>query len=539
MAAPVGYKAQTVEEQAADPSIRYDRQTRLWGANAQRLLMSAHVCLVNATAAGAEALKNVVLPGFKAFTILDNAPVSEVDTGTNFFVTADSIGKPRAEVVCELLQELNPLVHGNFVNEDPAAVINDTERISFFKSFQAVIVTDLGEKDTRTLAKYLALHEIPMFFIRTNGLIGLLRVQSPEMRIVEQKMDHTFPDLRLNDPWPELKAFLEENHHRRPDLSSEEYSHTPFVCILAKEWEMFKAEHGEDGPKGVFMKQVRNCCEVAGVVDSFREAGQKCMLMWAVPKVPINVQALFDSDRCANITKDSAMFWVFVRAMKDFAEAHNGYLPLSGSLPDMTTSNKVYLAMQRVYNAKAEADRQAMCALVNELLKSCDREPIAADNPELKLFCKNSREVTAIRMRTLEEEYASTKEDGERLNEKLMEGDATLQWYIAMRAEERFHTKHGRHAGEADDQVEGDVAQLKEECNALLEQLGLPLETVHESTLAELSRFGGGHLHTMAAFMGGAAAQEIIKVVGGPVFQPLNNTFVYNGIESVGVQFEA
>jgi len=42
---------------------KYDRQLRLWAANGQEALEKAHVCLINATAAGTEILKNLVLPG--------------------------------------------------------------------------------------------------------------------------------------------------------------------------------------------------------------------------------------------------------------------------------------------------------------------------------------------------------------------------------------------------------------------------------------------------------------------------------------------
>ena len=48
---------------------KYDRQLRLWGANGQKALEEAHVCLINngAGAVGVETLKNLVLPG--KFTI--------------------------------------------------------------------------------------------------------------------------------------------------------------------------------------------------------------------------------------------------------------------------------------------------------------------------------------------------------------------------------------------------------------------------------------------------------------------------------------
>ena len=55
--------------------------------------------------------------GIGSFTIVDNGNVTNQDLGNNFFVTFDSVGKPRATVCCELLQELNSDVSGNFLVE--------------------------------------------------------------------------------------------------------------------------------------------------------------------------------------------------------------------------------------------------------------------------------------------------------------------------------------------------------------------------------------------------------------------------------------
>ena len=75
---------------------KYDRQLRLWGGHGQRLLGNSAVLLLNATGAGTETLKNLILPAVGRFTIVDHVNVTERDCGNNFFVTKDSIGKPRA-----------------------------------------------------------------------------------------------------------------------------------------------------------------------------------------------------------------------------------------------------------------------------------------------------------------------------------------------------------------------------------------------------------------------------------------------------------
>ena len=44
-------------------------------------------------------------------------------------------------------------------------------------------------------------------------------------------------------------------------------------------------------------------------------------------------------------------------------------------------------------------------------------------------------------------------------------------------------------------------------------------------------RYGGAELHTVAAFLGGIASQEIIKIITEQ-YVPLNNTLVLNGVTS-------
>jgi len=48
-----------------------------------------------------------------SFTIVDDAVVQQSDLGNNFFVDEESLGKSRAEAVCELLLEMNPDVTGH------------------------------------------------------------------------------------------------------------------------------------------------------------------------------------------------------------------------------------------------------------------------------------------------------------------------------------------------------------------------------------------------------------------------------------------
>jgi len=58
-----------------------------------------------------------VRPGIGQYTIVDPHEVTEEDTGVNFFVDGASVGQSRAKVCCEMLQELNTDVRGNYIAE--------------------------------------------------------------------------------------------------------------------------------------------------------------------------------------------------------------------------------------------------------------------------------------------------------------------------------------------------------------------------------------------------------------------------------------
>lgn len=96
---------------------KYDRQLRLWAASGQQALEESKVLLLNSGpgVVGVEALKNLLLPGVGNFSIVDEAEVSEEDSGVNFFLEEESLGKSRAEETCKYLQELNPEVTGNAI----------------------------------------------------------------------------------------------------------------------------------------------------------------------------------------------------------------------------------------------------------------------------------------------------------------------------------------------------------------------------------------------------------------------------------------
>jgi hypothetical protein len=56
------------------------------------------------------------------------------------------------------------------------------------------------------------------------------------------------------------------------------------------------------------------------------------------------VRSLLESERCDS---DKDLFWVVARAIRDFYREHQA-LPLTGTIPDMTSDTKSYIALQKL-----------------------------------------------------------------------------------------------------------------------------------------------------------------------------------------------
>ncbi|KAH8030534.1 hypothetical protein HPB51_008179 [Rhipicephalus microplus] len=220
----------------SEKSKKYDRQLRLWGDHGQWPSSRLTYASSTATATGTEALKSIVLPGVGAFTIVDGHSVTAEDVGNNFFLDSDSIGKPRAEAAARLLVELNPDVQGDFVEETAENLLEHNP--AYFSNFSAVIATGLQEKTLLALAARLWDANVPLLVCRSYGFIGYMRLQMNEHPVVETHPDNDFDDLRLDRPFPALRAFVDSIN--MAELKDKEHSHTPYVVILLKaldEWQ--------------------------------------------------------------------------------------------------------------------------------------------------------------------------------------------------------------------------------------------------------------------------------------------------------------
>ena len=98
-------------------------------------------------------LDAAVLPQRLVSSDLTDEPPTPHPACCSFFITQQSVGQPRAQVVTELLREMNESVGGDFVEEDVDTILQtDTD---FFKSFTVVIATQLTDGPLQKLAALL------------------------------------------------------------------------------------------------------------------------------------------------------------------------------------------------------------------------------------------------------------------------------------------------------------------------------------------------------------------------------------------------
>uniref|UniRef100_A0A6M2DU04 NEDD8-activating enzyme E1 regulatory subunit n=1 Tax=Xenopsylla cheopis TaxID=163159 RepID=A0A6M2DU04_XENCH len=506
----------------SDKSKKYDRQIRLWGENGQSLLEQARICVINATALGCEIVKGLVLPGIGGFTIVDEKTVTEEDVGCNFFLELNSIGQSRAQACARLLLELNPDVRGDYVDESPEQLLEKNP--DFFRNFNVVIATALSEKTTILLSDHLWQLDIPFIVCRSMGFIGSIRLQLKELTIVESHPDNKSSDLRLIEPFEAL-----QKHFQKTNLSPK----TPWIEILYHYLEIWRKSNDGHVPTTYKEKsELRDLIKAGMTADeeNYEEAIRAVNSNLGGGKATSDIRKILDDNSCINLTRKSTPFWVMAHALRKFElKEGKGWLPVEGVIPDMTADTKSYIALQQVYKDQFNYDVEIVMKYVQDLIQELDLPVDYVTEQDVKIFCRNANSLHLVRGTKISDEYdkstvASTVASG------LENPGSLMEHYVTLRATEKFLLEYGVLPGECQVKVEPDAARLKACVSKLISDWGcaaIPREDLSH----ELCRYGGSEIHSVSAFIGGCATQEVIKIITKQ-FKPLHNTFIYDAITS-------
>ncbi|XP_055629683.1 nedd8-activating enzyme E1 regulatory subunit-like [Toxorhynchites rutilus septentrionalis] len=502
-----------------DKNQKYDRQIRLWGEHGQTILENSHVCLINATVLGVEILKSIVLPGVGGFTIVDDKLATEEDIGSNFFLDWRSIGQSRAKGCMRLLQELNPDVCGEYVDENINQII-DTQQ-EFFKKFQVVVATAIDERTIVRLSTLLWEQDIPLIVCRSIGFYGVARVQIKEHCIVESHPDNILFDLRLEKPFEGLKKYMAETGMT---------SKVPWLVVLYKYLQEWVDGCGRRYPilpneKTEFREFIR-LKMVNG--ENFEEAIRAVNSSFGGGKPNSLIEEILADNCCVSVNNESKPFWVLVRALRDFiTNEGDGFLPLPGVVPDMTADTVSYITLQKVYRSQAVRDAEIVYHRARQLLEEINKPVDLITEQEVRLFCREAANLCIIRGSKIADEYDGGYQ-ASRILSDLETPNSLMAQYITLRAIDKFQAQRGYLPGE--NQTEDDTSCIISLTEKMLSDWGIST-SINDDLASEVCRYGGAEIHSISAFMGGCVAHEVIKIITKQ-YKPFDNVFVFDGATS-------
>ncbi|KAK0580392.1 hypothetical protein LWI29_001344 [Acer saccharum] len=179
------------EELTEQETALYDRQIRVWGADAQRRLSKSHILVCGMKGTVAEFCKNIVLAGVGSLTLVDDRVVTEEALYANFLVQPDESmfgGKTIAEVCCDSLKEFNPMVRVSVDKGDLSSF-----GLEFFEKFDVVVVSccsfttkKLVNEKCRKLSKHVAFYTVDC-----RDSCGEIFVDLQNHKYSKQKLDET------------------------------------------------------------------------------------------------------------------------------------------------------------------------------------------------------------------------------------------------------------------------------------------------------------------------------------------------------------
>mmetsp|Transcript_8011 Transcript_8011/g.10748 ORF Transcript_8011/g.10748 Transcript_8011/m.10748 type:complete len:612 (+) Transcript_8011:154-1989(+) len=433
---------------------KYDRQLRLWGSSGQRALSQSTIVLINATAAGTETLKNLVLPGVGTFHIVDemNAPVPKCGKDgvfSNFFVfddDEDGKKKTRAEVACQHLMELNPDVKGK---SQSVTSFEETDYKQLLSSISAenneikdeegehygkviVVAADLPPKSLLSLSTTCWDANISLVIVKSYGLIGSVRLQLNHHPIIQSRPDSEVPDLRLAEDtiFSSLQSLVDEISLE--NLDDRDHAHVPCVILLLKAMKLWKEKY----QKTTLPKTLQEKNEYRDIIKSmsrdfndelnFEEAYKDAYLAYAKKEIPYEVQNLLEEVSkkvvvdlfVGNGDANAVKFDVLLFALSKFLKENNGQPPVNGSIPDMTSNTDLFIKLQEAYKKKALDDVQCMQKIIDSIMEEYKASLSSSDDTkhppipniseeDVVVFCKNVFNLQLLKTRPYHEEYYS------------------------------------------------------------------------------------------------------------------------------------
>ncbi|KAL6996929.1 SUMO-activating enzyme subunit 1A, variant 2 [Sarracenia purpurea var. burkii] len=252
------------EELTEQETALYDRQIRVWGADAQRRLSKAHILVGGLKGTVAEFCKNIVLAGVGSLTLIDDHPVTEEALSSNFLIAPNEnmfLGKSLAELCCDSLKDFNPMVRVSVEKGDLSSFGGD-----FYKKFDVVVVSScsltakkLINEKCRKLSKRIAFYTVDC-----RDSCGEIFVDLQNYTYSKKKLDET---IECQLQYPSFEEAIEVPWKSLPRRVSKLY----FAMRVIEKFEEVEGRNAgqtskEDLPKVLNLR--KEVCEAHSVNES-------------------------------------------------------------------------------------------------------------------------------------------------------------------------------------------------------------------------------------------------------------------------------
>ncbi|MFQ6637684.1 hypothetical protein Gotur_013835 [Gossypium turneri] len=204
------------EELTEQETALYDRQIRVWGADAQRRLSKSHILVYGMKGTVAEFCKNIVLAGVGSVTLVDDREVTEEALSANFLILPDENlyhGKTLAECkFCAfLVVQVKSLSFAGLQVTYQPLVLNSLESSMPWLSAAALLrkkyLLKLINQKCRKLSKRVAFYTVDC-----RGSCGEIFVDLKDYKYSKKKLEETvecqleFPSFEdtISVPWKAL-----------------------------------------------------------------------------------------------------------------------------------------------------------------------------------------------------------------------------------------------------------------------------------------------------------------------------------------------
>jgi len=435
----------------------------------------------------------------------------------------------------------------------------------------------------------------PLVIVTSYGLIGSVRLQLPGEGaiLLQPKATNSVPDLRLVTSFPSFRRFVDSIDLNQ--LDNKQHGHVPYPVILMKAADRYHLDKSKAAatasaakenttatgrflPKTFNEKQkfvndyVKSMARDYDKELNFQEAVANAYLAYTERELNFDMSNNGDSD-----SKIPTKLRSLQSALEVFMKDHPDQRPpLKGVVPDMTASTLMYIQLQKLYRDQAEEDVQKMTDIIigrqqkdkddnNNNTSGGSRNAIVITKEDVSNFCSNVYSVGYLQTRSIREEYHGPNDDDELVDDwkmALMDPyevavHTPLLWYLGLRAAQIFCDRMGHYPGcvvacgsdgdnnnctlKKDEELLTEIMRESVIPHYKLSEQELLLSNVDDSDennnivriCKELTRYGNAEIHTVSSVVGGVASQECVKIVTEQ-YTPLDNTYVYNGIVSVG-----